>query len=268
MEIEKGKAGRKDTVETVIEIKALTKSYGNKGNVVPVLHGIDMCIGEGEFVGIMGPSGSGKTTLLHMAATIDEPTSGSIVIDGENVLQMNEAQLSAFRRTKLGFIFQDYNLLDTLTVKENILLPLALSGISVDELENRVSAIAERFNIKHILEKYPYQISGGQKQRTAACRAIVTRPRLILADEPTGALDSRAAASLLEALNELNEQEHATILMVTHDALAASYCSRVLFLKDGVIFAEIVKGTTPRQAFFKKILDVLTVLGGRTDDVI
>lgn len=255
-------------METVIEIKALTKSYGNKGNVVPVLHGIDMRIGEGEFVGIMGPSGSGKTTLLHMAATIDEPTSGSIVIDGENVLQMNEAQLSAFRRSKLGFIFQDYNLLDTLTVKENILLPLALSGISVDELENRVSAIAERFNIKHILEKYPYQISGGQKQRTAACRAIVTRPRLILADEPTGALDSRAAASLLEALNELNAQKHATILMVTHDALAASYCGRVLFLKDGVIFAEIVKGTTPRQAFFKKILDVLTVLGGRTDDVI
>ncbi|WP_309123139.1 ABC transporter ATP-binding protein [Paenibacillus sp.] len=255
-------------MKTVIEIKALRKSYGNKGNVMPVLHGIDMRVCEGEFVGIMGPSGSGKTTLLHMAATIDEPTSGDIVIDGEDVFRMNEAQLSAFRRSKLGFIFQDYNLLDTLTVKENILLPLALAGMPASELEHRVSAVTGQLNIQHILDKYPYQISGGQKQRTAACRALVTRPRLILADEPTGALDSKAAADLLESLKELNEREQATILMVTHDALAASYCSRVLFLKDGVIYAELVRGAVPRQAFFKKILDVLTVLGGHADDVV
>ncbi|OOC61261.1 ABC transporter ATP-binding protein [Paenibacillus ihbetae] len=255
-------------MKEIVKIHQLQKSYGAKGNVMPVLHGIDMTVQEGEFVGIMGPSGSGKTTLLNIVSTIDEPTSGDIVIDGEPVLQMNEAQLSEFRRTKLGFIFQDYHLLDTLTVKENIVLPLALARMNVAETEQRVAAIGERFGIGHIMDKYPYQISGGQKQRTAASRAIVTDPRLILADEPTGALDSRAAADLLEAMKDLNEQDSVTILMVTHDAYAASYCSRVLFIKDGGIFAELVKGSMARKEFFKKILDVLNVLGGDANDAV
>ncbi|MGI5873025.1 MAG: ABC transporter ATP-binding protein, partial [Bacillota bacterium] len=244
-------------MKTVVEARKIKKVYGLKGTVFPVLHGIDLNVQEGEFVGIMGPSGSGKTTLLNILATIDQPTSGHIVIDGENILNMNEEQLSAFRRNKLGFIFQDYNLLDTLTVKENILLPLAISKIHVSELERRVDEIADKFGIRPILEKYPYQISGGQKQRTAASRAIISNPRLILADEPTGALDSKSAADLLESLKSLNEQDKATIFMVTHDAFAASYCKRVLFIKDGNIFTELVKGNTSRKDFFKKILDVL-----------
>lgn len=255
-------------MKTVVEARKIKKVYGLKGTVFPVLHGIDLNVQEGEFVGIMGPSGSGKTTLLNILATIDQPTSGHIVIDGENILNMNEEQLSAFRRNKLGFIFQDYNLLDTLTVKENILLPLAISKIHVSELERRVDEIADKFGIRPILEKYPYQISGGQKQRTAASRAIISNPRLILADEPTGALDSKSAADLLESLKSLNEQDKATIFMVTHDAFAASYCKRVLFIKDGNIFTELVKGNTSRKDFFKKILDVLNILGGSASDII
>ena len=255
-------------MKTVVEARKIKKVYGLKGTVFPVLHGIDLNVQEGEFVGIMGPSGSGKTTLLNILATIDQPTSGNIVIDGENILNMNEEQLSAFRRNKLGFIFQDYNLLDTLTVKENILLPLAISKIHVSELERRVDEIADKFGIRPILEKYPYQISGGQKQRTAASRAIISKPRLILADEPTGALDSKSAADLLESLKSLNEQDKATIFMVTHDAFAASYCKRVLFIKDGNIFTELVKGNTSRKDFFKKILDVLNMLGGSASDII
>jgi putative ABC transport system ATP-binding protein len=255
-------------VKTVVEAKQIKKTYGSRGNVSQVLHGIDLTVQEGEFVGIMGPSGSGKTTLLNILATIDQPTSGDIIIDGESILNMNEEQLSTFRRNKLGFIFQDYNLLDTLTVKENILLPLALAKIKVEELERRVDKIADKFGIRSILGKYPYQISGGQKQRTAAARSIVSNPRIILADEPTGALDSRSATDLLETLKEMNLQDKATILMVTHDALAASYCSRVMFIKDGKIFTEIVKGHITRKEFFKKILDVLNVLGGSLSDVV
>jgi putative ABC transport system ATP-binding protein len=255
-------------MKAIMEMKKVKKVYAVKGNAIPVLHGIDLTVHEGEFVGIMGPSGSGKTTLLNLAATIDEPTSGDIVTDGERVTGMSEEQLSAFRRLKLGFIFQDYNLLDTLTVKENILLPLALSKANPAELGRKAEAIAKRFNIGHILDRYPYQISGGQKQRTAAARALVTNPKLILADEPTGALDSRSATELLESLKELNEQEKTSILMVTHDAYAASYCSRVLFIKDGLIFTELVRGQVPRKAFFRKILDVLTVLGGNSGDAV
>ncbi|MBE6043684.1 ABC transporter ATP-binding protein [Clostridium thermopalmarium] len=255
-------------MKTVVEAKQIKKTYGSRGNVSQVLHGIDLTVQEGEFVGIMGPSGSGKTTLLNILATIDQPTSGDIIIDGESILNMNEEQLSTFRRNKLGFIFQDYNLLDTLTVKENILLPLALAKIKVEELERRVDKIADKFGIRSILGKYPYQISGGQKQRTAAARSIVSNPRIILADEPTGALDSRSATDLLETLKEMNLQDKATILMVTHDALAASYCSRVMFIKDGKIFTEIVKGHITRKEFFKKILDVLNVLGGSLSDVV
>ncbi|MBW7454804.1 ABC transporter ATP-binding protein [Paenibacillus sepulcri] len=254
---------------TIVEAKQIKKIYGTKGNVFTALDGIDLTVQEGEFVGIMGPSGSGKSTLLNMLATIDQPTSGDIVIDGTSILKMNEEQLSVFRRDKLGFIFQDFNLLDTLTVKENILLPLALAKMNVKELERRVDDIADKFGIRQLLDKYPYHISGGQKQRTAASRAIVASPSLVLADEPTGSLDSKSATDLLESLRDLNEQAKSTILMVTHDAFAASYCKRVLFIKDGRMFTELVKGqAATRKEFFNKVLDVLSVLGGGVSDVV
>lgn len=255
-------------MRTIVEAKQVRKVYGAKGNVFTALEEIDLTVQEGEFVGIMGPSGSGKTTLLNVLATIDQPTSGDIVIDGTSIIRMKEEQLSTFRREKLGFLFQDYNLLDTLTVKENIVLPLALAKKDAKDIERRVEALADQFGIRHILDKYPYQISGGQKQRTAASRAIVTKPSLLLADEPTGALDSKSSTELLECLKDLNEKDKATILMVTHDAFAASYCQRVLFIKDGRMFTELVRGASPRTQFFKKVLDVLIVLGGGTSDVI
>ena len=255
-------------MKTIVEAKQIKKVYGAKGNIFSALEDIDLTVMEGEFVGIMGPSGAGKTTLLNLLATIDEPTSGEIIIDGTNLVKMNEDQLTAFRRDKLGFLFQDYNLLDTLTVKENIILPLALAKVNVRELERRVDEVADKFGIRSILEKHPYQISGGQKQRSAAARAIVSKPSLILADEPTGALDSKSATDLLESLKDLNEQDKATILMVTHDAYAASYCNRVLFIKDGKIFTELVKGNASRKEFFDKVLDVLSVLGGGSSDAI
>ncbi|GGD66780.1 ABC transporter ATP-binding protein [Paenibacillus nasutitermitis] len=253
---------------TVVEAKQIRKIYGSKGNVFMALDEIDLTIREGEFVGIMGPSGSGKSTLLNLLATIDQPTSGDIMIDGTSLMKLNEEQLSVFRRDKLGFIFQDFNLLDTLTVKENILLPLALAKKDVRELERRVEEIADKFGIRPILDKYPYHISGGQKQRTAASRAIVASPSLILADEPTGSLDSKSATDLLECLRDLNEQVQSTILMVTHDAFAASYCKRVLFIKDGRMFTEVTKGSATRKEFFNKVLDVLSVLGGGTSDAV
>lgn len=255
-------------MKSIVEAKQIKKVYGSKGNVFTALHEIDLTVVEGEFVGIMGPSGSGKTTLLNMLATIDKPTSGDIVVDGTSLMKMNEGQLSAFRREKLGFIFQDYNLLDTLTVKENIVLPLALAKTKVDELEHRVEVISKKFGIHGIVDKYPYQISGGQKQRTAACRAIVSNPSLVLADEPTGSLDSKSATELLESLQQLNLQDQSTILMVTHDAFAASYCTRVLFIKDGKMFTELVKGSSSRKEFFNKVMDVLSVLGGGASDLI
>lgn len=255
-------------MKTIVEASGVKKVYGSKGAIVNALNEIDLTVQEGEFVGIMGPSGSGKTTLLNVLATIDEPTSGSIIVDGTDILKMNEAQLSEFRRDKLGFIFQDYNLLDTLTVKENIVLPLALAKININKLEDDVARVADKFGITSILEKYPYQISGGQKQRTATARAIVSKPSLILADEPTGALDSKSATDLLESLKDLSEQDHATILMVTHDAFAASYCQRVIFIKDGKLFTELVKGRATRKEFFQKVLDVLSALGGGAIDVI
>ncbi|TYP73024.1 ABC transporter ATP-binding protein [Paenibacillus methanolicus] len=255
-------------MKNVIETTNVTKVYGAKGIVSTALEHIDLTVREGEFVGIMGPSGSGKSTLLNLLATIDQSTSGDIRIDGTDILGMSEKQLSTFRREKIGFIFQDYNLLDTLTVKENIWLPLALSRTPIGEMERRVDEIADKFGIRGILDKYPTQLSGGQKQRTAASRAIIARPRLILADEPTGALDSKSATDLLDSLQGLNRQDKATILMVTHDAYAASYCTRVLFLKDGRLFTELVKGDATRQAFFKKVLDVLNVFGGGVNDVI
>ncbi|UHA71871.1 ABC transporter ATP-binding protein [Paenibacillus sp. 481] len=255
-------------MKPIVEIKQVEKVYGARGNTFTALHEVDFTVQEGEFVGIMGPSGAGKSTLLNILATIDQPTTGEIWIDGTNILNMNEEQLSHFRRDKLGFIFQDYNLLDTLTVRDNILLPLALANMDAQEIEQRVADIAGRVGISSLLDKYPYQISGGQKQRTAAARAIVSKPSLILADEPTGALDSKSATDLLESLQQLSQEDKATILMVTHDAFAASYCQRVLFIKDGSMFTELVKGNDSRKLFFKKILDVLSVLGGGTSDVI
>lgn len=255
-------------MKTIVDAKRVKKIYGAKGNVFSALDEIDLTVKQGEFVGIMGPSGAGKSTLLNILATIDEATSGVITIDGTNMMNMDEEQLSSFRRDKLGFIFQDYNLLNTLTIKENIVLPLALAKMNPIELENRVITVANRFGISSILDKYPYQVSGGQKQRTAAGRAIVTKPSLILADEPTGALDSKSTTELLESLKELVENDQATILMVTHDAYAASYCGRVLFIKDGQLFTELVKGKKSRKEYFDKLLDVLSALGGGANDII
>lgn len=255
-------------MNTVVDVKNLRKIYGSKGNVYTALNNIDLQIKEGEFVGIMGPSGAGKTTLLNVISTIDKPTSGTITIGGENIVAMNEDKLSSFRRNKLGFIFQDFNLLDTLTLKENIILPLTLSRIKTTLIDRKVIEIAEILGISEILNKYPHEVSGGQKQRAAAARAIITEPTLILADEPTGALDSKSSQELLQCLTDLNKNNEATIMMVTHDAFAASYCQRILFIKDGKIFAELVKGNNSRREFFQKILDMLAAIGGKNNDMI
>lgn len=255
-------------METVLQAKNVRKIYGIKGNVYTALENISIDIKQGEFTGIMGPSGAGKSTLLNVLSTIDKPTSGEIMISGQGLENMNEQQMSTFRRNKLGFIFQDYNLLDTLTVRENIVLPLALAKRPVKEIEAKLAVISKKFGITDILDKYPSEVSGGQKQRTAASRAIVTSPSLIFADEPTGALDSKSATNLLESLRDLNEQDNATIMMVTHDAFAASFCKRILFIKDGELYTEIYRGSKSRKEFFQKILDVLAKLGGDADDVI
>lgn len=249
-------------MKTILKARNIQKVFGTKGNVYRALEDINLEIQEGEFIGIMGPSGAGKSTLLNIFSTIDTPTAGEIMISEQNIVKMKEKELSDFRRDKLGFIFQDYNLLDTLTVKENILLPLALAKVSAAEIEKRVNDIAKTFGISELLDKYPYHISGGQKQRTAAARAIIANPALVLADEPTGALDSKSAKSLLESLTKLNREREATIMMVTHDAFAASFCKRVLFIKDGSIAAEIYKGEKDRQGFFEQILHVLASIGG------
>ncbi len=253
-------------MSNVLMAKNLKKVYGSRGNVYTALHDIDLNIKEGEFVGIMGPSGAGKTTLLNIISTIDKPSSGTVTIGGEDIVKMNEEKLSVFRRNKLGFIFQDFNLLDTLTVKENIVLPLSLSRVNLNELKRRLKEVSSGLGIEDILDKYPYEISGGQKQRTAAARAIINRPALVLADEPTGALDSKSATELLQALSDLNEKDKATIMMVTHDAFAASYCKRIIFIKDGLLFTELYRGGSRRE-FFQRILDVLKTLGGGLTDM-
>ena len=255
-------------MKPVLEVKKVVKVFGTKENQHVALNGIDVRVEEGEFVGIMGPSGAGKTTLLNVVSTIDTPTSGDIVIDGKNIGTLKEHEMDAFRREKLGFIFQDYNLLDSLTLRENIALPLALSKVNAKEIEGRVQEIAKKFGIHAILEQYPHQVSGGQKQRCAASRAIVTNPSLIFGDEPTGALDSKSATNLLESLKNLNEKEKATIMMVTHDAFAASYCQRVLVIKDGVVFTELQKEQGTRKQFFNQILDVMGKIGGDDHDIV
>ncbi|CEN80150.1 ABC transporter ATP-binding protein [Paraclostridium sordellii] len=251
----------------ILEVKNLKKSYGNQNNTQTVLNGIDLDINKGEFVGVMGPSGAGKSTLLNIISTIDTASSGKIEIEGKNITNLDNRQIAKFRRTSLGFIFQDFNLLDTLSVKDNIVLPLALARVNVSEINTKVNSIAGTLGIQDLLNKYPYEISGGQKQRTACARAIITNPSLILADEPTGALDSKSSTDLLNAMTRLNENQDATIMMVTHDAFAASYCKRVLFIKDGLIFKEIIR-TGSRKEFFKEILDVLSLIGGGDNGLI
>ena len=255
-------------MENVLEVKNVEKYYGNKGSLTKAIDNISFNVEKGEFVGIMGASGSGKSTLLNCISTIDRVTAGSIKVNGEEITKLKGNKLNKFRREKLGFIFQDFNLLDTLTCYENIALALTIQKVSPKEIKKRVEDVAEKLGITEILNKYPYQVSGGQKQRVASCRAIVTNPKLVLADEPTGALDSKSSRMLLENFEYLNKIMNATILMVTHDAFTASYANRILFIKDGKIFNELVKGNDTRKQFFEKIIEVVTLLGGDLNDVI
>ena len=255
-------------MKDILEVKNVEKYYGNKSNLTKAIDNISFKVEEGEFVGIMGASGSGKTTLLNCISTIDRVTSGNIIINGKDITRLKGNNLNKFRREELGFIFQDFNLLDTLTAYENIALALTIQKVNHKEIDSRVKDIAEKLGIKEILNKYPYQISGGQKQRVASARAIITNPKLVLADEPTGALDSKSARQLLESFESLNQKLGATILLVTHDAFTASYTDRIIFIKDGKIFNELEKGNSTRKEFFEKIIDVQTLLGGDLNDVI
>lgn len=248
-------------LQTIVEVKHLSKIYGKKSNPTKVLEDISFKVDQGEFVGIMGPSGAGKTTLLNMLATIDQPTLGTITIGNQEITRMKEKDLSDFRRKQLGFIFQDFNLMNSLNVKDNILLPLALDRVPVKEMEERLHHVTKILGIDNRLMSYPVDLSVGQKQRVAAARAMITNPQLILADEPTGSLDSKSATELLHYLTRLNEVEKATIMMVTHDAFTASYCHRILFIKDGAIFSEIVRQGS-RKEFFQKVIDMQAALGG------
>ncbi len=254
-------------MKPVLEVKNIEKYYGNKGNITKAINRISFDVESGEYVGIMGASGSGKTTLLNCISTIDKVTSGRILVNGEDITKLKGKQLSKFRREQLGFIFQDFNLLDTLTIYENIALALTIMKTPANEVDDRVRSIAERLMIGDILEKYPYQVSGGQKQRTACARAIVSNPSMILADEPTGTLDSKSARMFLDSIETLNLELNATILMVTHDAFTASYCKRILFIKDGKIFNELIRGNDSRKQFFDKIIEVVTLLGGDSTNV-
>ena len=254
-------------MEKILSLKNVEKYYGNKGNIVKAVDDISFDVYKSEFVGVMGPSGSGKTTLLNTIATIDEVSSGHIFIGDKDLTEISQKDIAKFRRENLGFIFQDFNLLDTLTIHENIALALTINKTKKSEIDGKVKKIAKDLGIESLLSKYPYEVSGGQKQRTACARALITNPKLILADEPTGALDSRAAQMLIEMISGLNRELGATILMVTHDSFTASYCERILFIKDGKIFTELVKGDSSRKQFFNKILDVVALLGGDVRDV-
>lgn len=252
----------------ILQIKNIEKYYGNKGNLTKAINNISFDIENKEYVAIMGASGSGKTTLLNCISTIDKVTSGHIFIGDQEVTSLKGNKLNKFRREQLGFIFQDFNLLDTLTAYENIALALTIQKVNAKEIEKRINDIAIKLDISDVLNKYPYQMSGGQKQRVASARAIITNPKLVLADEPTGALDSKSARMLLENFEYLNDQLDATILMVTHDAFSASYANRVIFIKDGKLFNELRRGDDSRKIFFNKIIDVVTLLGGELNDVI
>ncbi len=255
-------------MENILEVKNVEKYYGNKSNLTKAVDNISFNVKKKEFVGIMGASGSGKTTLLNCISTIDKVTTGHILINGNDITKLKGNKLNKFRREELGFIFQDFNLLDTLTAYENIALALTIQKRNVHEIDKKVKDIAKKLEIDNILNKYPYQLSGGQKQRVASARAIITNPKLVLADEPTGTLDSKSAKQLLETLTTLNETLDATILMVTHDAFTASYADRIIFIKDGKIFNELIKGDNSRKEFFESIIEVQTLLGGELNDVI
>ena len=254
-------------MKEILRLEHIQKVYGNGGSITRAIREISFRVEEGEFVGIMGASGSGKTTLLNCISTIDAVSAGHIYLDGQDVTEIKPKDLARFRREKLGFVFQDFNLLDTLTIGENIALVLAINRTPASQVEEKVRAMAQRLSIQEILSKYPYQVSGGQRQRCACARALIHGPRLLLADEPTGALDSHAAQMLLTTFAGIHRQMGATILMVTHDALTASYAQRILFLRDGEIFTELRRGSETRGTFFEKILQVLTMLGGGAQDV-
>ena len=255
-------------MENILKVDKIEKYYGSRSSLTKAIDNLSFEVNKGEFVAIMGASGSGKTTLLNVISTIDKVTSGHIYVGEEDITKLKGNQLNKFRREELGFIFQDFNLLDTLTAYENIALALSIQNTNASEIENKIKKVADELDIKDILKKYPYQMSGGQKQRVASAREIITNPKLILADEPTGALDSKSAKMLLERFNHLNKELEATILMVTHDAFTASYASRVIFIKDGKIFKEIHKGNDTRKEFFDKIIDVVTLLGGDLNDAL
>jgi putative ABC transport system ATP-binding protein len=255
-----------NTMENILKIESIEKYYVNKSSLTKAINNISFQVEKGEFVAIMGASGSGKTTLLNCISTIDKVTSGNIYVAGRNITNLNGKELNKFRREELGFIFQDFNLLDTLTAYENIALALSIQGVKPDEIDARIREVARELDIESVLKKYPYEMSGGQKQRVASARAIITEPKLILTDEPTGALDSKSSKMLLEKISYLNIKNMATILMVTHDAFTASYASRVIFIKDGRIFNELLREGRNRKEFFDDIMDVVTMLGGELND--
>lgn len=263
--LKKNRGGRK---MAVLKAENITKIYGSEkgGITVKALDKFNITIEKGEFVGVMGPSGSGKTTLLNILATIDNPSAGELLINGTNPSKLSEKKVALFRRKELGFIFQDFNLLDSLSVKENIILPLVLSKVNVKAIEDKLEEIAKILNIKDILNKRPYEISGGQQQRAACARALIHNPSIILADEPTGNLDSKASQDVMESLGSLNKKGGATIMMVTHDPFAASFCDRIVMIKDGKYFLDIVNGGN-RQSFFKEIMDSLSLIGGNYNEI-
>lgn len=256
------------SMNEILKLDNVEKYYGNKANLTKAVDKISFSVEKGEFVGIMGASGSGKTTLLNCISTIDRVTAGHIYVGDKDITTIRGNELNKFRREELGFIFQDFNLLDTLTGYENIALALSIQNVKPKEIDSRIKEVAKRLGIEEVLNKYSYQMSGGQKQRVAAARALITNPKLILADEPTGALDSKSSRYLLESMKEMNEGLAATILMVTHDAFTASYASRVIFIKDGKILNEIRRGDDTRKQFFNRIIEVVTVLGGSLNDAL
>lgn len=252
----------------LLKIERIEKYYGNKLNLTKAIDGISFTVNKGEFTAVMGASGSGKTTLLNCISTIDRVTSGHIYLGDTDITKLKGKELNKFRREKLGFIFQDFNLLDTLTAYENIALALSIQKFPADKIDAAVQNVAAQLEITEVLNKYPYQMSGGQKQRVASARAIVTSPEIVLADEPTGALDSKSAKILLERFRYLNTEHEATIMMVTHDSFSASYASRVIFIKDGKIFSEISRGDNTRKQFFDRIIEIITLLGGDMSDAL